>query len=573
MSTRILGADFNPCSDLNTRIEKGWKALWGAKNRVDNLRNLPRKVKCVIIVALVRQVLLFGSVARAYSASDVRQLAAVEKRCIRWAFSTNRFKMAYNHTSDIELYRRLRLHPLEVEIRTRKARFLGHTLRHSNNPTYGALFGRFLPSMGDGVDVSEYFRANELPAVNILSQYMEVLKCMGLEREHLRAFTNLADSPARFDRSTWSRLQRAAYCIDATQGLCPTDPKNRKKLWEDLTINYPIKCPPGLEFVWDGRYLKVVALPDENNPVHKCRRKWIGKPKEDFPATIGATNTSVFLDNVVLGMRRGADFIPVSSFGATYSEGSLVGQRLTLRKTVAQNIYSHFLSKQGLNRTAEDEVQRFKTVYAQEAQETLSVSSGFGGDLEAARVIRQKKFEIEALTHLKAKKMPFIKGVSRKVFKKRVGRPRSTNTTLYTYRFWCLLCSLDEFETLPDENAEQIIDHAKSHGHELITIWKRRSDGALFSDHFLKEQRRGRSFPWNAPGGAFDFVENIVPECNLISPAASLLRCKNEKCDHVVNLKNGVQTNRARAAFYGALRNHESICEEDPICIVINPEA
>ena len=141
-----------------------------------------------------------------------------------------------------------------------------------------------------------------------------------------------------------------------------------------------------------------------------------------------------------------------------------------------------------------------------------------------------------------------------------MGRRRGGPHSLFVYRYFCSLCGEDEFETVPDTTAQQVLDHADAHGKDLISVWQRPADGLWFSDHFVGPMRNLKKTPWIAANSAFRFVKNVFPDA-IQSTDSERLCCRHVGCDFSIKPKNGLNVPSVRTVVYGALARHECVCK------------
>ncbi len=175
---------------------------------------------------------------------------------------------------------------------------------------------------------------------------------------------------------------------------------------------------------------------------------------------------------------------------------------------------------------------------------------------------------LEERVFKEANSAPFINKVTRRVYRNSDnvrGKRRVSNVPLYLYRFWCDRCGDDEFETVAAPTAQQVVDHSLAHDVELISIWRRPSDGAFFSDHFHGAGRQNLNLPWKAANSTCEFVRNIIPSCNVHTADPSVLKCCHPSCTFKLLPKHGLRSQKVRTVFYNSLRRHERDCVCRPV--------
>ena len=118
---------------------------------------------------------------------------------------------------------------------------------------------------------------------------------------------------------------------------------------------------------------------------------------------------------------------------------------------------------------------------------------------------------------------------------------------------------LNEFETIPDTHASQVLDHARCHGAELSTLRPRRQDDRVFSDHFC-DNRNSVSLSWTKPGQAFTRIKIVFPEANVVSGSPCSLRCRHECCPVLFTPKARLNSSRIGTFFYSTVRALELHC-------------
>ena len=126
--------------------------------------------------------------------------------------------------------------------------------------------------------------------------------------------------------------------------------------------------------------------------------------------------------------------------------------------------------------------------------------------------------------------------------------------------------------TIPDTSAKQILDHVECHGRELITIWKRRRDGAHFSDHFLGEARKNCNTPWSNSNANYCRAADHFPFNNRIPGNSNSLKCCHPGCDKTFTPRAGLNGPRIRTYFYNTVRRHEGDCAFKSSCPIADRE-
>ena len=115
--------------DIGARIKKARAAFASLRNVWKN-RQISERTKIRIFNSNVKFVLLYASETWCVSAENTQRLQVFVNRCLRYII---RSWWPHNWISNAELHRRCHQKPIATEIRQRKWRWVGHTLRRSGN--------------------------------------------------------------------------------------------------------------------------------------------------------------------------------------------------------------------------------------------------------------------------------------------------------------------------------------------------------------------------------------------------------------------------------------------------------
>jgi len=130
---QYLGSQITPdggtLTDVSTRIRKARGAFAGLRN-VWRSNQISLRTKLRIFNSNVKSVLLYASETWCVSAEITQKLQVFVNRCLR---NIIRAWWPHNWISNAELHRRCRQKPIKTEIRQRKWRWIGHTLRKGGN--------------------------------------------------------------------------------------------------------------------------------------------------------------------------------------------------------------------------------------------------------------------------------------------------------------------------------------------------------------------------------------------------------------------------------------------------------
>ena len=250
--------------------------------------------------------------------------------------------------------------------------------------------------------------------------------------------------------------------------------------------------------------------------------------------------------------------------------GELLGKRITVSRTVAEELHARLLHKYKLARPHRLEhasfIARFQTWLLDNPPNPSSIPSR--GDAVIKEAVSTKAKLIENRIFSEANSAPFIKHVSRRVYRNPTnskGKCRLSKVPLYLYRYWCDRCGDDEFETVAAPTAQQVVDHSRAHDVELISIWKRPSDGAFFSDHFHGSSRQKINPPWKAANSTIEFIRNLIPAGNIHPTDPTALKCCHPSCAFKLHPKHGLSSPKLRTVFYNSLGRHEKECVCRPV--------
>ncbi|VDO15268.1 unnamed protein product [Brugia timori] len=124
-----IASDGGTKSDIGARIKKA-RAAFASLRNIWKSNQISLRTKIRIFNSNVKSVLLYASETWCVSAEITQKLQVFINRCLRYII---RAWWPHNWISNAELHRRCHQKPISTEIRERKWRWVGHTLRKSGN--------------------------------------------------------------------------------------------------------------------------------------------------------------------------------------------------------------------------------------------------------------------------------------------------------------------------------------------------------------------------------------------------------------------------------------------------------
>ncbi|XP_058816287.1 uncharacterized protein LOC131679564 [Topomyia yanbarensis] len=124
-----MASDGGTKIDIGARIKKARAAFASYRNIWKN-NQISRRTKTRIFNSNVKSVLLYASETWCVSVENTQRLQVFINRCLRYII---RAWWPHNWISNAELHRRCHQKPIATEIRERKWRWVGHTLRRGGN--------------------------------------------------------------------------------------------------------------------------------------------------------------------------------------------------------------------------------------------------------------------------------------------------------------------------------------------------------------------------------------------------------------------------------------------------------
>jgi hypothetical protein len=124
-----IASDGGTKIDIGTRIKKA-RAAFASLRNIWRSNQISHRTKIRIFNSNVKTVLLYASETWCVSTENMQKLQVFINRCLRYII---RAWWPHNWISNAELHRRCHQKPVATEIRERKWRWVGHTLRRGGN--------------------------------------------------------------------------------------------------------------------------------------------------------------------------------------------------------------------------------------------------------------------------------------------------------------------------------------------------------------------------------------------------------------------------------------------------------